>query len=291
MISVIIPNYNRQEFIIIAVKSALAQEQVKEVIVIDDASTDQSLELLRQLQQEESRVILLENTPNNKGSAHCRNLGIEAATGKYLSFLDSDDILLNNRFGKMLAKLEQNKTLDGVYDNVHSYNKTLTTRISDRDICMPLYVKSIDLFGYLQHNRHNHYLHLSGLLLCRASINDVAFNTKLRISQDTDYIWQLSFQLLLEHAGYEHSMVRRRIHDCNITSDVRRLYPYREILYRSWFMKSLTEDELKSYRWRFFRHYAHWKAVNAFGISAKPWYKVYSYLLVIAEYFVVKRKI
>lgn len=87
--SVSISSYNQAEFLPDAIKSALNQTMACEVIVIDDGSTDNSLEIAQKFPV---KVI----SQVNKGLASARNTGIMNATGDYILFLDADDILLPN---------------------------------------------------------------------------------------------------------------------------------------------------------------------------------------------------
>lgn len=88
--SIVIACHNHQSFIREAVESALRQEcQSKEIIVVDDASTDESAEILRSF----GRSIIFEELPVNRGAGAARNHGASVAKGKYLVFLDGDDVL------------------------------------------------------------------------------------------------------------------------------------------------------------------------------------------------------
>lgn len=89
-VSVIIPFYNRVAWTIEAIESVLEQTYQKfEILLIDDGSTD-DLSTLMDFIQNDSRIIYLRQ--DNAGPAKARNLGIERATGDYISFLDSDDL-------------------------------------------------------------------------------------------------------------------------------------------------------------------------------------------------------
>jgi glycosyltransferase involved in cell wall biosynthesis len=85
--SIVIPSYNQQDYLPEAISSALLQDA--EVIVVDDGSTDNSLEIARMYPV---KVI----SQVNKGLASARNTGIMNATGEYVLFLDADDILLED---------------------------------------------------------------------------------------------------------------------------------------------------------------------------------------------------
>lgn len=89
LVSIIMPSYNSGQFVAEAIQSALDQTYENiEVIVIDDGSTDNSLEIIRSF----GSKIYWETGPN-KGACIARNRGIDLAEGEYIKFLDADDIL------------------------------------------------------------------------------------------------------------------------------------------------------------------------------------------------------
>ena len=94
-ISVIIPVYNTSNYLRDAFNSILTQSLHDiEIIAINDGSTDNSLDVLRELQKIDSPIKIF--TQENLGVSIARNKGIELATGKYIYFFDSDDILSRN---------------------------------------------------------------------------------------------------------------------------------------------------------------------------------------------------
>lgn len=101
LISIVIPNYNGALFVTEALESALKQDyENTEVIIVDDGSTDGSVELLRGY---EGKVRLIET--ENLGAAAARNAGLLAATGELIAFLDSDDIWMTNKLTLQVQKL------------------------------------------------------------------------------------------------------------------------------------------------------------------------------------------
>ncbi len=92
MISVIIPVYNREGVLEECVQSVLAQSYENyEILLIDDGSTDRTMELCRHLAQKDSRIRVL--AAEHGGVSAARNLGLEQAAGEYVFFLDSDDVI------------------------------------------------------------------------------------------------------------------------------------------------------------------------------------------------------
>ena len=101
MISVIIPTYNRAGTILRSVESVLNQtEKDLELIVVDDCSTDNTIEILKQIDDKRLSVIKLEK---NSGACHARNVGIENAKGDFIAFQDSDDEWKPNKLERQLA--------------------------------------------------------------------------------------------------------------------------------------------------------------------------------------------
>ena len=92
-ISIIIPVYNVEEFLMDCIDSVRCQRYDNlEIICIDDASKDSSLKILKQAAKEDKRIVIIENR-RNIGLAATRNVGLKAAKGDYILFLDSDDYL------------------------------------------------------------------------------------------------------------------------------------------------------------------------------------------------------
>jgi glycosyltransferase involved in cell wall biosynthesis len=101
LISIVIPNYNSILFIAEALESALNQDyKNKEVIVVDDGSTDGSVEFLRTY---EGKIRLIET--ENRGAAAARNTGLLTAKGELIALLDSDDIWTTNKLTLQFRKM------------------------------------------------------------------------------------------------------------------------------------------------------------------------------------------
>jgi glycosyltransferase involved in cell wall biosynthesis len=103
-ISVIIPTYNRAQFIRRAIKSVLLQSFGDyELIVIDDASSDQTQQILEHMNDKRIKIIRHEK---NKGAPAARNTGIMASKGEYIGFLDDDDEWLPDKLKEQLKLFE-----------------------------------------------------------------------------------------------------------------------------------------------------------------------------------------
>lgn len=105
LVSVIMPAYNCIATVGAAIDSALAQEVPLEVIVVDDRSPQDLTEVLAPY-REDPRVKILRNE-TNLGAAGSRNVGVVAATGEYIAFLDADDIWAPEKLQKQLALIRE----------------------------------------------------------------------------------------------------------------------------------------------------------------------------------------
>ena len=116
-VSVIIPVYRSEPYVEKAVLSALAQGQVKEVILIEDASPDNSFDICQKLEKKYSKVKLFTHPGHkNMGPGASRNLGIINASYRYISFLDSDDYFLPTRFTITEKLFCEHIKLDAVFE-------------------------------------------------------------------------------------------------------------------------------------------------------------------------------
>lgn len=102
-ISIIMPCYNAQEFIKESIDSVLAQTcEDWELLIVDNGCTDDSMSICQDRAWRDERIKILQYT-EQKGPAAARNFGIKNARGRYLAFLDSDDLWDENFLEKMLA--------------------------------------------------------------------------------------------------------------------------------------------------------------------------------------------
>ncbi|MGW5350282.1 glycosyltransferase family 2 protein [Streptomyces sp. NPDC004031] len=103
LVSVVMPVHNSAATLGASVRSVLAQTHADvELLVTDDASTDDSMDLLRELARQDERV-LPRAAPEQGGAARARNLAMERARGAYVGFLDSDDMWLPEKLERQLA--------------------------------------------------------------------------------------------------------------------------------------------------------------------------------------------
>lgn len=158
-LSIIIPVYNGEEHLEECIKSLMNQTlKESEFIFVNDGSLDKSVELIQKHQQEDSRIILIDQ--KNSGVSVARNKGIGAAKGKYIGFVDSDDFVSIDMFEVLYNEAEKKnaevivsgyylgrdgkyvkkRTIfehDFLYDNSLINKKLIPSLIANEDIVLP----------------------------------------------------------------------------------------------------------------------------------------------------------
>ena len=119
LVSIITPNYNCEKYIRETIESVQAQTYTNwEMLVIDDCSTDSSLKILKELSEKDNRVKILLNKQNS-GAAVSRNYGLREAKGKWIAFLDSDDLWKSNKLERQLEFMVNNQYAASYTDSIY----------------------------------------------------------------------------------------------------------------------------------------------------------------------------
>lgn len=109
LVSIIIPVYNREKMISEAIKSCLNQTYDNiEIIVVNDGSKDNTLKVIEALQEQNTKIKVINQ--ENKGVSQARITGLNNASGEYVMFLDSDDLISKNYVSSLVQALEESKT-------------------------------------------------------------------------------------------------------------------------------------------------------------------------------------
>lgn len=223
-ISVVIPVYNASKFVTKAVESALVQSQVAEVLLIEDGSDDNSLEICKQLSKENKKVKVLVHAGNeNKGAGESRNLGIKNAKGDFIAFLDADDYFLPARF-EAEEEIFKNPNVDGVYGAMgfHYYSeegKKKYLQNGYREMTtLSAKVSADELFFSLLHIHNSVYgqFHLNTLTVKKSVFAGTTqlFNN-LKMHEDTAFLVQLSLNCHLEPGFIDRPVAMYGVHDSN----------------------------------------------------------------------------
>lgn len=182
-ISVIIPVYNAERFLQRAVESVLRQPQVTELILVEDGSNDESLRICKEQQSLSNKIKVFYHAGHaNKGVSASRNVGIRQAQNDFVAFLDADDYYLPNRFTAAVSLLDQDKSIDGVYEMTGKFDDA--GKIVPYAIIEP--VNHLQLFENLQPIGSKVWFHINSLTVKKSVFLQAGlFNESLKTSEDT----------------------------------------------------------------------------------------------------------
>ncbi|MBE9525795.1 MAG: glycosyltransferase family 2 protein [Proteobacteria bacterium] len=146
LISVIMPSYNAEKFIVRTIESVLSQGYINwELLVIDDCSNDNTRNLVNNIAQTDSRIRLVVLDKNNGAPAAPRNIGVQEAKGRWIAFLDADDIwhpdkleIQMNEIHKEGAVFCSSAMLDFTDDRLLSFSKPGDIQVKNISFCTQL---------------------------------------------------------------------------------------------------------------------------------------------------------
>lgn len=182
MVSVVIPIYNVEKYLKKCIDSILNQSfNDFEIILVNDGSTDSSIEICNEYIEKDCRIILINK--KNGGASSARNAGINVAKGKYVSFIDSDDCINDNYFNILVEKAEMNNC-----DVIVSGCKTIPNNVN----IVPSYKLNTVLRGtdfILSSDNVHSKNELSAVFRCLYRLklikqNEILFNEKIFIGED-----------------------------------------------------------------------------------------------------------
>ena len=220
--TVIIPVCNAAQYLEKAVNSALQFELVKEVILVEDGSKDNSLEICQKLQNQFSKVKLYTHPNNeNRGAGASRNLAISKVNTPFFSFLDADDFFLPNRFTKELEVLATNPNAEVVYNALGSHyyrekstNDNFNTLTTVKKQCTPQdFLKAFLGLKYKDFGS----LSLVAMTFKTEAVrkHNLQFNEGLRLHQDTDFIIKAAHYLKFYPGEIIMPVALRGVHEHN----------------------------------------------------------------------------
>ena len=153
-VSVITPSYNSEKYIAQTIASVQNQTYTNlEMIIVDDCSTDTTCSIVEEIAKNDSRVILIKQETNG-GAARARNRALENATGRFIAYLDADDIWLPQKLERQTAfMLEKNCGFScASYEVIDDAGNSLNKRVH--------MLPKVDYVGFLTNN----YLQTVGIM-------------------------------------------------------------------------------------------------------------------------------
>ncbi|SEM57459.1 Glycosyltransferase involved in cell wall bisynthesis [Chryseobacterium taichungense] len=284
-ISVIIPVYNAAQFLEKSVQSALYFDEVKEILLIEDQSTDSSLELCRKIASENAKIKLFQHEDKgNHGAGASRNLGIEKASCEFIAFLDADDYYLPNRF-EAEKEIFKNSKVDGTFGAIGVEYLTEKGMREFKDKFKDISLTTVNypaegeevfrgLLG-LTPRIFGTFFHLNALTVKKAVLekNRLRFNEDLRVHQDSDFNIKLSYSCYLKSGFITKAVAIRGVHDNNrITKIIQYSPQYNErqlILWQSLYNWAVINNLPSKYRKRIYLSF------KSFDLSQQKGFRKY----------------
>lgn len=242
LVSIITPLYNAQQFIAQTIKSIQSQTyQNWEQIIVDDCSTDISVDIVKELVASDGRIKLI-TLSRNSGAAHSRNKATEEAQGEYIAFLDADDLWHPEKLSKQIAFMQANNCAVSYtsYIQIDGAGNPLGKRI-----------KALPKLSYKKQHSNNYVGNLTGIYKAAELGKINAPNIRKR--QD----WALWLEAIKrsnkEALGIQDDLARYRVREGSISANKVNLVKYNFQFYRTY----LGYSFIKSCLWllRFFWEY------------------------------------
>lgn len=206
-VSIITASYNYENYIKETIESVLNQTfQDWELIVVDDGSKDNSVEVIKSYCQKDSRIKLFQHeNGENKGLAKTIQLGIEKASSKWIAFLESDDTITPNYLDEKLKIAEKYKDVDFIFNDVHMFGNEEIIKGYNDDFFAKIFsqVKAIQypakLLKLFQKNENNNLIPtFSAVMMKKSLVETLDFNSPFKPWLD----WYLWIQCAGENATF-----------------------------------------------------------------------------------------
>ncbi len=226
-VSVIIPVYNAEQWLQRSISSVSSHDRVRQIILIDDGSTDQSLAIMRRAAEQDARILILQHPDKgNHGRSASRNLAIQHVTSEWVAFLDADDYYLENRFE--LPDVDA----DGYYGIIQSNytDASLQDSMSDHTGITDK-IKPDELYTYLTEQGSAYFSLISLTIKKEVILSLGGFDESLSVGEDTDLIWRLAHQYRLSPMNISAPIAIRTVHSQNSYSQKNN---NRYLFYRKW---------------------------------------------------------
>jgi glycosyltransferase involved in cell wall biosynthesis len=201
VVSVIIPNFNRGSLITETITSVIQQTYLAwEAIIVDDGSTDNSVTVVRKFQENDSRIKLIVRNRLPKGAPTCRNIGLENSSGRYVMFLDSDDLIKESCLESRLSFAFSNPHLDFLVFSCLLFKE----HTNDTNILWNVFTEENDLDRFLKLDVP---WQTAAVLYKKSTFEKYGnWDESLLSFQD----WELAVRMLTNNAAYQ----KFNIHDC-----------------------------------------------------------------------------
>ena len=233
-VSVILTCHNEERFIVQAVESVINQTAsggIREIIIVNDGSTDGSAEVIASLVDREPRIHVL--TTAGVGASSARNLAIRHATGDFIAFLDGDDFWAEDKLERQLTAFGNGCKAALVYGDLVDFSAP------DLSDAVPV---AVGRYRADQRDTLPTYFLLDGpivpssIVMRRKIVEDIGLsNETIRVGEDTEFCMRVAERWTFQHVA--GALVYKRRHGSNTTRRLDALLPVAEHLTREWVIR------------------------------------------------------
>lgn len=193
MVSVIIPVYNREEFVEECIQSVVSQTyQNFEIVLIDDGSTDKTLKICKRIAESDLRIKVLQTA--HGGVSAARNIGLDNAQGEYVFFLDSDDVIHPQLFETFVTALQKSNAVIAATEvlsiNAENWDNAKLNILQSDDVPKTEYKNDKEVLHSALAPKESPLNMLGGVMMRRDFIGDTRFSTNFHIGEDFYFIYQ-----------------------------------------------------------------------------------------------------
>jgi glycosyltransferase involved in cell wall biosynthesis len=206
MISIVIPVFNRKRFVEEMIKCIISQTYSNwELILVDDGSIDGAYEMMIYYSTIDNRIQVMKRERQPKGSQTCRNIGLECASGKYILFFDSDDLISNTCLENRRNFMRLNQEIDFGIFPAKSFTDPLSfDKISYNDMIWGIKTKKDDLSLFLSSNYP--FIVWTNVYKRKSLIeNNIKWDENVKIYQDFDF----NITVLMHGLNYKYASDKR----------------------------------------------------------------------------------
>ena len=183
IISIIVPVYNVESYLTQCLNSILNQSYKNfELILVDNISTDESFNICKEYEKSDNRIKVLQN--ETKGVSSTRNVGLNYAKGKYITFCDSDDLYDSNFLSKLMAAAKKNDAdiIISNYAYMNTKNNLMCGRISgainENELIQRIFIDN-SIGGFVWNK-----------MFKRSILSNVKFDETIQICEDTLFVFE-----------------------------------------------------------------------------------------------------
>lgn len=261
-ISIILPTYNGEEYLSYSIQSILNQTyQDWELIIVNDCSTDQTSNIIKQFSMKDSRIKVINNESNQK-LPKSLNIGFSQARGKYLTWTSDDNEYYPAALEKMYNFLEENNDVGMVYANCLVVSENNENTFWGNKDATPENLLMTNVCG--------------ACFLYRKSVAETIgeYNCNLFLAEDHDYWLRIRLKYKIERIPEELYLYRQ--HSKNLTNTRKKEAFYKDVeltsLYREIYLETFPYLDLKVQKYIALRE----QLKNKIDISLKEMLKVFS---------------